>query len=940
MDENLYSRQIAVYGKNAMNSLTDAKVTILGFDGSCLELCKNLILAGVGLINLVDSSLVNIEDLAVNYYVSEFDVGKIAVDVIKDKLSELNPYVSLLINDMDEDEYDVYVLITNSFENAKLLNETVRSKHKKFIWLNTYGLMGNVFCDFGNFVSKDVDGENPNLSVIQNINSDGQIITLENSPHGLYPGDIFLLEDVKGIENINNKVYEVTKVYDSSRFEFETKELDWSGYISGGRVIQQKKKLLFNHISLEDQMSKPSIINLDTDGFILHDLFKNLHENIDCENNKFWKLFEGSKNGKFIPICSVLGSYAAQEVIKVITNKYTPTTQWYYYHCYDILPDDHKFNYNIIGDRYDSMREIFGDELLNKIRESSFFIVGSGAIGCEHLKNFSMMGIGSKDSQIYITDMDTIEKSNLNRQFLFRNSDIGNLKSDIASREIMRMNPSVVVTSHQNKMCEETEVIYDNDFFNSIDGVANALDNVKARLYVDKRCIFYDKPLFESGTLGTKGNTQVIIPRITEHYGASQDPQEKSFPVCTIKNFPNMIEHTIHWARDEFETLFNTYPNAWNKYVEDPSYMDRITGNEKGEMIESILYLWKIVPLNFRDCINCAIRRFYERYSNSIIQLLHSYPKDMETNSGIKFWSGGKRCPKPLNLDNDLCFDYVKNCSLLVAEMFSIDSYDIDNLVNESINNYKHDKFVPSDDVKISVTEKEEKENNNYKNLDISQLPKIENLKKFKVRALEFEKDDDTNHHIDFITCSSNLRATNYDIPIVDRYETKIKAGKIIPAISTTTSMVSGLVSVEIIKYIVGKRKLEDFNNTFLNLALSLVAQSDPMPSLNYEVKDLKLSVWDYYNLKDDIKVNELFKILTDYYKVEVDTLSFGAKLLMSPMTNLKIRNKRQDMYLSELLSSFGVVLDNNIYEIQMSCLLEDDDYELPNLKFHYKMLN
>ena len=92
--------------------------------------------------------------------------------------------------------------------------------------------------------------------------------------------------------------------------------------------------------------------------------------------------------------------------------------------------------------------------------------------------------------------------------------------------------------------------------------------------------------------------------------------------------------------------------------------------------------------------------------------------------------------------------------------------------------------------------------------------------------------------------------------------------------------------------------------------------------------------------MEDDIKVNEIFKILSDYYKVEVDTLSFGAKLLISPMTNLKIRNKRQDMYLSELLSSFGVVLDNSIYEIQMSCLLEDDDYELPNLKFHYKMLN
>lgn len=400
-----------------------------------------------------------------------------------------------------------------------------------------------------------------------------------------------------------------------------------------------------------------------------------------------------------------------------------------------------------------------------------------------------------------------------------------------------------------------------------------------------------------------------------------------------------MIEHTIHWARDEFETLFNTYPNAWNKYVEDSSYMDRITGNEKGEMIESITYLWKNVPVNFIDCINFAIGRFYERYSNSILQLLHSYPKDMETNSGIKFWSGGKRCPKPLNLeDNGLCFDYVKNCSLLVAEMFNIDSYDIDNLVIELINNYKHKKFIPSDDVKISVTEKEEKENNNYKNINISELPTIEDLKKFKVRALEFEKDDDTNHHIDFITCSSNLRATNYDIPILDRYETKIKAGKIIPAISTTTSMVSGLVSVEIIKYLVGKRKIEDFNNTFLNLALSLVAQSDPMPSINYEVKDLKLSVWDYYNLYDDLKISKLFEVLSDFYKVDVDTLSFDAKLLMSPMTNLKLRNERCNMCLSQLLSSFGIIMNKNIYEIQIGCLMEDEDYELPNLKFNYKI--
>lgn len=56
----------------------------------------------------------------------------------------------------------------------------------------------------------------------------------------------------------------------------------------------------------------------------------------------------------------------------------------------------------------------------------SFVKVGSGAIGCEMLKNFAMMGVGCVEGgHIYVTDMDSIEKSNLNRQFLFRSWDIG-----------------------------------------------------------------------------------------------------------------------------------------------------------------------------------------------------------------------------------------------------------------------------------------------------------------------------------------------------------------------------------------------------------------------------------------------------------------------------------------------------------------------------------
>lgn len=56
----------------------------------------------------------------------------------------------------------------------------------------------------------------------------------------------------------------------------------------------------------------------------------------------------------------------------------------------------------------------------------------------------------------------------------------------------------------------------------------NALDNLKARQYVDGRCVFYGLPLLESGTLGTKANCQVIVPHMTESYSDSVDPPEVS----------------------------------------------------------------------------------------------------------------------------------------------------------------------------------------------------------------------------------------------------------------------------------------------------------------------------------------------------------------------------------------------------------------------------
>lgn len=100
-----------------------------------------------------------------------------------------------------------------------------------------------------------------------------------------------------------------------------------------------------------------------------------------------------------------------------------------------------------------------------------------------------------------------------------------------------------------------------------------------------------------------------------------------------------------------------------------------------------------------------------------------------------------------------------------------------------------------------------------FTDLDTKTLPTIQ--------AADFEKDDDSNFHIDWMTASSNMRAWNYSIEACDRNKAKQIAGRIIPALATTTALVTGLVGLEFYKLMLGKQWVEKsvFRNCNINLA-------------------------------------------------------------------------------------------------------------------------
>lgn len=154
--------------------------------------------------------------------------------------------------------------------------------------------------------------------------------------------------------------------------------------------------------------------------------------------------------------------------------------------------------------RYDFARQILSPSVFQRLQSAKVLVVGAGGIGCEVLKDIVCAGFG----HITIIDLDTIDLSNLNRQFLFNKSHIKKSKSLVAASVAGPFNPYVEIHPHHGNIKESQ---FGFDFFKTFDVVLNALDNLDARRWVNKMCVATGVPLVESGTTGFLGQVQPIV---------------------------------------------------------------------------------------------------------------------------------------------------------------------------------------------------------------------------------------------------------------------------------------------------------------------------------------------------------------------------------------------------------------------------------------------
>ena len=246
IDENLQSRQLAVYGKEAMMRMAQSNVLIIGMNGVGAEVAKNLILANMNAITLADTSNAVISDLSAHFYLSEHDVGQNRAAACLERMKELNPAVrvSAHVTPITEElltKHRVVVVCDGSLGDAERWNQICHTRNIPFVRAESRGVFSVVFSDFGDaFTVADKDGEQPATNILASISNTNPVVAfvIEDELPAVSEGDLVTFCEVKGMTELNSAALPPVRVksinHKTKEITFELDGTSMGVYRSGG----------------------------------------------------------------------------------------------------------------------------------------------------------------------------------------------------------------------------------------------------------------------------------------------------------------------------------------------------------------------------------------------------------------------------------------------------------------------------------------------------------------------------------------------------------------------------------------------------------------------------------------------------------------------------------------------------------------------------------
>ncbi len=233
----------------------------------------------------------------------------------------------------------------------------------------------------------------------------------------------------------------------------------------------------------------------------------------------------------------------------------------------------------ITNEKYIRQIMLFGEDGQEKLRRAKVFVAGAGGLGSPVSTYLAVAGVG----KIILADFDSVDLSNLNRQFLHHEKDIGREKIKSAEEKLLSMNPEIKVETIREKITDENA----GSIVPPCDLIIDALDNFDTRHVLNRLAVERNIPLIHGAVSGYRGQATTIIPGKTP---------------CLCCIFPSSFKKEVF-------PVLGTTPGVIGS-IQANEAIKYLTG--QGKLLENRLLLWdglscSFSELNVNKTENCPV---------------------------------------------------------------------------------------------------------------------------------------------------------------------------------------------------------------------------------------------------------------------------------------------------------------------------------------------